>query len=230
MYYLVYKTTNTINGRYYIGAHATENLNDEYLGSGVALSKAIEKYGKQFFERKILHICETKEEMYLIEEKLVNHNDPLSYNLRRGGKGGWDHVDSRGDKNPMKRPEVVEKVVSTSRNNGSYYTEKRIQHQKLMSQRASEKFKGKSRPEHSSFMKEWSKKYWKENREEIRNSLSSFFKLVSPQRIEYTTNRLQEFCEEHNLTYTSIWNTTRTNKCVKKGKSKGWICMKITQL
>ena len=33
MYYFIYKTTNLINGKYYIGQHHTEDLNDGYLGS-----------------------------------------------------------------------------------------------------------------------------------------------------------------------------------------------------
>lgn len=39
MYYTIYKTTNLINGKYYIGKHQTENIYDNYYGSGVALEK-----------------------------------------------------------------------------------------------------------------------------------------------------------------------------------------------
>lgn len=227
MYYVIYKTINLKNGKYYIGAHTTHKIDDDYLGSGVALRRTIEKYGKENFTKEIIAQCTTKEEMYLLEEKLVDHTDAMSYNMRRGGKGGWDHIDSRGDKNPMKNPEIVKKVVNTARKNGSYHTEERKLHQQKITKLAAANALGKKRPEHSLLMRERSKTYWKNNKEKQRDSLSSFFEVVSPDGMVYNTNRLEDFCSEHDLTYTSLWNTSRTHKVVKKGKTKGWKCTTI---
>ena len=91
MYYIIYKTTNLINGKYYIGKHQTENLDDGYLGSGVALKKAIKKYGKENFNREIICFCENDEEMDNKEIEIVDSSiveDPNSYNLGLGGEGG----------------------------------------------------------------------------------------------------------------------------------------------
>lgn len=53
MVYLVYKTTNTINGKYYIGIHKQKDaLFDGYYGSGVLLHSAIKKYGVSNFIRE----------------------------------------------------------------------------------------------------------------------------------------------------------------------------------
>ncbi|MEX0596844.1 MAG: GIY-YIG nuclease family protein, partial [Candidatus Paceibacterota bacterium] len=70
-YYTVYKTTNLINDKIYIGIHETKNLNDNYLGSGKLLKRAIEKYGSQNFKREYLFIFDNKEEQLAKEKELV---------------------------------------------------------------------------------------------------------------------------------------------------------------
>lgn len=93
MLYLIYKTTNLINGKYYIGCHQTDDLNDGYLGSGTLLRRAIQKYGEHNFKREILFEAKTPQEMFEKEKELVTI-EPNSYNLRSGGAGGWDYVNS----------------------------------------------------------------------------------------------------------------------------------------
>lgn len=37
IHFMVYKTTNLINKKIYIGVHSTRDINDSYLGSGKLL-------------------------------------------------------------------------------------------------------------------------------------------------------------------------------------------------
>jgi group I intron endonuclease len=96
MEYIIYKTTNLINGKFYIGRHKTKNLDDGYLGSGRIFATALKKYGKENFVREILLHCENEAQMHLAE-KIFVVLDPMSYNIARGGKeGGFDYVNSKG--------------------------------------------------------------------------------------------------------------------------------------
>jgi hypothetical protein len=94
MYYTIYKTTNQINGKYYISKHVTNNLNDGYLGSGVILFKALKKYGYVNFLKEILEIYDNELDMNLAERILVVPNKETNYNLKNGGCGGFDHINS----------------------------------------------------------------------------------------------------------------------------------------
>ena len=48
-HYMIYKITNTINGKIYIGKHKCDDLDDGYFGSGKRLWIAINKYGLENF-------------------------------------------------------------------------------------------------------------------------------------------------------------------------------------
>lgn len=91
MLYTIYKITNNLNGKIYIGKHQTIDPNDSYFGSGKAIVAAFRKHGKVNFTKEILFIFETEEEMNskereIITEEFVNRVD--TYNLGIGGEGG----------------------------------------------------------------------------------------------------------------------------------------------
>ena len=92
-YYIIYKTINKINGRFYIGKHKTKNPNDSYLGSGTSLLLAIKKRGKENFIKEIMEYCKDEEEMNRREREIVTpeflkENKGICYNMREGGDGG----------------------------------------------------------------------------------------------------------------------------------------------
>lgn len=91
----VYITTNLLNGKSYIGSHSTNNIEDGYLGSGKYIRRAIKKYGKKNFNRRILSFFDNINEAYQKEELYIDLYEtivPLGYNISpKGGhrvKGG----------------------------------------------------------------------------------------------------------------------------------------------
>lgn len=99
MHYIVYKTTNQVNGKFYIGTHKTVDLNDDYLGSGKLLRYAVEKYGIQNFKREILFVFDNPEEMFAKEAEIVTEeflSENNTYNLKKGGEGGFDLINKTG--------------------------------------------------------------------------------------------------------------------------------------
>ena len=87
---IIYKTTNIINGMWYIGKD--ERDDPKYLGSGIYLSRAIANYGKDNFKKEILDRAPTSRELALLEaeyiEKFNATTDRMSYNIAAGGYGG----------------------------------------------------------------------------------------------------------------------------------------------
>jgi len=110
--YQVYKVTNLLTNKIYIGVHKHSKSKDEYLGSGKLINLSIQKYGRENFKKDILFEFNTATEASAKEAELVNKEfveSPMTYNIQLGGTGGWEHY---GDSNKGK---VIVQDVSGSR-------------------------------------------------------------------------------------------------------------------
>ena len=85
-YHYVYKTTHT-NSRYYIGRHTTDDLSDNYLGSGVWV---VGVKDKSTLKKEILYFAKNTDDLKSAEEQMIleNYSDPLCMN-RGLGSNGW---------------------------------------------------------------------------------------------------------------------------------------------
>lgn len=141
-FHYIYKITrNDGSGKYYIGMHSTDDLEDGYFGSGVLLASSIMKHGKEKHLKEILEFLPSRSELKTRERELVNEeivNDVLCMNLKLGGEGGGkfsskEHqqkCSSAGGKNGGKAalqkinrdPAVRAKITKTRQKNGSLAT------------------------------------------------------------------------------------------------------------
>jgi GIY-YIG catalytic domain len=100
----LYKITNLLNNKIYIGVHTTVDLNDGYMGSGKIIKSAIKKYGVENFTKEILESFDTylaalEREAEIVTDDFLLREDV--YNLRRGGSGGFDYINKDKEKHAI---------------------------------------------------------------------------------------------------------------------------------
>jgi group I intron endonuclease len=126
MFGFIYETTNTLNGKRYVGLCTHENpIKTEgklYLGSGTIIKNAVKRYGRKMFTRCIVEVCNSEQELLQAEIKWISELNP-EYNIESGGNAGissrmkdywtsmtaeerkqsrnWAKHDMSGENNPM---------------------------------------------------------------------------------------------------------------------------------
>lgn len=137
MYYYFYKITNNINGKYYYGVHQTDNLDDGYMGSGIYLHRAYNKYGESNFTKEIIKFFNNSDEMFEYEREVVNEDlvkNPNCYNIAIGGYGG-NTIAGLSEEDYLKLCEENskrQKGLQKGENNGMYgyeWSDKQREHQ-----------------------------------------------------------------------------------------------------
>jgi len=200
MRFIVYKITNLINGRYYIGRHATKNVNDSYMGSGIAIRNAIEKYGIENFKKEIIAEAESREELWELEKRIVNEtvvSDEKSYNMAYGGKHYLDGLKK-------------------------YNREAFIQHQ-------SEAGKKGGRACISTKDREWHAKGGSVSSRKKASFYTYRLTLPNGNEMILNGNELKEYCKTNGLNYwTLIW-TRHKNRPVMSGPLKDYRLDQLTK-
>lgn len=135
MHYIIYKTF-TSTGKYYIGRHSTNNLDDGYIGSGKWVKSIKDKLS---LTREILAFAKSESELKILEEQFINEsiNDPHNMNFNNKSTG-WP----TGDLNWARSPEA--KLVKSNRKKGlSLEEEHGAEKAKLIRQKISNSRTGK---------------------------------------------------------------------------------------
>jgi group I intron endonuclease len=123
-YGYIYITTNTINGKRYIGQHKSRNWDSNYIGSGKLLKQAIKKYGLEGFTCFPLIWGWSREELNQLEIEYIAHYKP-EYNLAEGGQGGSTMLGRHHTKETRKKLSEAAKLKIGEKNPfyGKYHTE-----------------------------------------------------------------------------------------------------------
>ena len=99
--YIVYKITNKINGKKYIGKteYSLEHRWNRHLssarnGSKFRFHSAIRKYGEDCWDLSVIETYQTEDENFINEKethfiKLFESDTKEGYNATSGGTGGW---------------------------------------------------------------------------------------------------------------------------------------------
>jgi len=195
MIHFVYKTTNLINGKKYIGKHSTMDIHDGYLGSGCYIKRAIKKYNKENFKREIIKEFDTEKDALQFEEKLVTSeiiNDNMYYNLSGGGNGN-----GYGKNHPMYgnyHTEETKRKLSKS-NKGKKLSKKH-------KEKISESHKGKKHTEET-------KRKMSEYANSNKNTNRYEYKVIIPEGKVIIVKNLNSFCRERHLHYSCMSGVSR---------------------
>ena len=117
--YIIYETTNLVNGKFYIGVHKVNGSN--YLGSGTLLKLAIKKYKKESFMRETLETFNNEQDAYNSERLIVNINlvnNPNCYNIVIGGGNpptGYGNNNNMYGKKHTQKTKKIQSLSATGR-------------------------------------------------------------------------------------------------------------------
>jgi hypothetical protein len=163
-YHYIYKTTNIVNSKFYVGMHSTDNLGDGYLGSGTVLARSIRKYGRENFIKEILEYFPDRESLRKREAEIVNEkfvNDKMCMNVKVGGeKGNFGSSMPNRKSSPLSESHKANISKSCEGKAGKY--EKSKDHrQKLAEANLGKKQDDKTKEKRSESLRN----FWKENLE-----------------------------------------------------------------
>jgi group I intron endonuclease len=194
---IIYKTTNTINGKIYVGK--SKNNKPSYFGSGIVINFALKKYGRNNFKKEILEECHSIEELNKQENfwilKLESFKPEIGYNRSFGGDG-FSGITA----------ETIEKI--RTKNLGKKRTDEQKQHISL-----SLKDKPKTEEHKQSLSVAWEKRkiekpYTDETKEKMRKSMLGKnigkyiknYEFKGPDGLIYNTEKgFVKFSKEHHI-------------------------------
>lgn len=119
-YGYIYKITNKLNGKIYIGLHVLKNEPwRKYLGSSLLLKADIIEYGADNFIKSLEEYCYSKEQLAAREIIIMNDYKKKNYAMYNGNFGSpvfpfhdtYNHMDN------VRKKEIFKKISATRKSN-----------------------------------------------------------------------------------------------------------------
>lgn len=200
---IIYKSTNKINGKCYIGktvqnlkrritshlSHARNNKKGKFLD-------AIRKYGKGNFEWEIICECSNEQELANTETKYIEKINSVNngYNASYGSYGNIHSTHKSPNISPELRKQMMDKIIPQISGNNHYLYGKKY-----------EDYHGKEKSEEIKFkQRKWMIKNNPMLSEKSRNKLAKIYKIITPNNEKIIIENLAQFCRDNNLSYISM--------------------------
>jgi group I intron endonuclease len=218
----IYKITNRINGKVYIGETKEKNPIKRWKGHLYTIRKgkgcpllraAIQKYGEENFSFEVIQECNIDERFIIEEQKIKEYNSlvPNGYNVTIGGMGGGfkGKKHSEGTKKKMAK--------ATSEQYASLSAERKEELRQILKNRSPQK-RGTITEEYRQKMRNYKlgKKLSEETRAKISNSLKhSALKEETRKKISESVKRTYEngrdasFSEERKANLSKVMTDVR---------------------
>lgn len=224
MYGYIYKTTNLVNGKIYIGQHKSQVFDENYKGSGKLIRRAFIKYGIENFNCELLDWCETRTDINKAEkfyiEKYNSNNLSIGYNISKGGDGGDTFSGLTDAEKKNKQQKLSETMLGRiTVNNGSI--EKRVKYNELQTYLDNGFIKGcLHTPERNKLKSEAKKKFYREH-PDFRTS--SMFKKGCKGYVYKHTDDVKEKIRKKLIgTKQSEYTKKLKSKLLKERYENGW--------
>lgn len=193
----IYKTTNLITNKIYIGQHKKKlNNNKTYFGSGKLLKEKIKEYGIENFNNEIIEYCNNIDELNEREifwiKKLDANNKDIGYNITSGGKQKIPSEEF------IKRCKDVRNDISEEKKQEWYKNISETMIKKGIS-------KGENNPMYG-------KEYTKERQEKCAKSKKENKHKHKYYTTEYKEKQSKQTKGENNPNYNNKWNNNKKQK------------------
>ena len=234
----IYKITNIINNKVYIGKDTKNNPN--YFGSGLLIKRSIQKYGKENFLKEVIDNCDSAIELSTKESYWINYYNsitPNGYNISKGGDGGDTYTNHPNKEEYSKNKSIASKKMWENEDYRKNFIKTHTGIKKSEETKKKISLSNKNKPKSDNHKKSlsiaWERRkiehpHTKETLEKMKNSMlgknaKNTYKLIDPNNNEFFVKNIRQFAKDNNLQHTLLFKVFSG----ERKHHKGWTGKKL---